>query len=460
MVKLKNNILICLVIVAIIVLPLVNAELTIDKKDKGSTLIIGLNNPAIYDLIINNTGANNGIEIYSLVGMIVEPRDRINLTNGINTINIKAYPIESLRKEGIYYFEYYLKTESSGLLKEELPITFVELKDSLAFKADNIELGEDEAKISVKNTQNSFIDNIKIKLSSVFFNAEKTISLEPYEETNLSVGINKASIKELAAGTYIIGVNTEAGKATAKFETTANYIKKEDVSNKETSNGIIIRKIYVEKTNNGNVPVKVALEIKKDIFSRLFTIYSLEPTNSERSRLFVSYIWEKEIKPSQTFSVSATTNYTFPFLFVLLVAIIIFLVYSYTKTNLVLQKRVSFVKTSSGHFALKVTIRAKAKKYIEDIQIIDRLPGMTRLYEKFGVKPDKIDAATRRLFWDIGQLNAGEERVFSYIIYSKVKVIGKFELPLATAVFEREGKTHEVLSNRAFFVAEMTRTED
>ena len=72
--------------------------------------------------------------------------------------------------------------------------------------------------------------------------------------------------------------------------------------------------------------------------------------------------------------------------------------------------------------------------------------------------PDKIDPATKRLFWNLDRLNAGEERIYSYIIFSKVRVVGRFELPAATAVYLREGKTENVLSNRAFFVSETARS--
>jgi hypothetical protein len=61
------------------------------------------------------------------------------------------------------------------------------------------------------------------------------------------------------------------------------------------------------------------------------------------------------------------------------------------------------------------------------------------------------------LEWDIDSLQPEEERIFSYIIYSKVAPIGKFELPTATAIFEKDGKIHEAESNRVFFLTEPRR---
>jgi len=48
----------------------------------------------------------------------------------------------------------------------------------------------------------------------------------------------------------------------------------------------------------------------------------------------------------------------------------------------------------------------------------------------------------------------------SYIIYSKVGILGKFALPVTTAVYEREGKIHEAESNRTFFIAEPRKKEE
>ena len=38
--------------------------------------------------------------------------------------------------------------------------------------------------------------------------------------------------------------------------------------------------------------------------------------------------------------------------------------------------------------------------------------------------------------------------------------MGRFELPAATAIYEKDGKMHEILSNRAFFASETARGEE
>jgi len=125
------------------------------------------------------------------------------------------------------------------------------------------------------------------------------------------------------------------------------------------------------------------------------------------------------------------------------------------ESDLILRKKISFVKTKGGQFALKVSIRVKSKRFLERINIIDKLPPLVKLYEKFGATmPDKIDEKNKRLEWNIESLNQGEERIFTYIIYSRIGIVGRFELPSAKAVYEKEGKVKGVESNRSFFINE------
>lgn len=441
-------------------MPFSLAQVTsVTVEPKASSVLVESNNSAIFNLIINST-ENDEIEIFALAGMVIEPYREVAIKEGPNTLEIKAYPSEVLkRQKGTYNFEYKIRDKAGRVITDYLKINIVALEDALSFRTLDLNYGDKEAKIIVKNLHDAYLNDITVKLSSSFFEGEKTLSLKPNEEITVSLPINKQNIGEIPAGSYVLKTEALARNTNANFDSSFSYVQKEDIKVREGKEGVIIRKRVIEKTNEGNVPATVQITMSKDIFSRLFTMHSLDPIKTERSGFLVTYTWEKRLEPAEKLSVSTTTNYTLPFLFIIFIIIIVLLIYSYTRTNVVLTKRVSYVKTKGGEFALKIRVHIKARRFVEDIQIIDKLPGMTTLYEKFGSKPNKIDHSTRRLFWDIERLNAGEERVFSYIIYSKVKIVGKFELPPATATFSREGKTHHIHSNRTFFVADSFRSE-
>ena len=44
-------------------------------------------------------------------------------------------------------------------------------------------------------------------------------------------------------------------------------------------------------------------------------------------------------------------------------------------------------------------------------------------------------------------LNAGEERVLSYIMYSKLAIFGEFKLKPAKGIYEKDEKIYETKSN-------------
>ena len=118
------------------------------------------------------------------------------------------------------------------------------------------------------------------------------------------------------------------------------------------------------------------------------------------------------------------------------------------------------LRTKGADFGLKVSIFVHARKYVERVNIIDRLPPLVEVYEKFGVEsPSRINKKGRSVEWNFEKLEAGETRLITYIIYSKIGVMGRFALPRTTAIYERDGSIKEVESNKAFFVAEQ-RTKD
>jgi hypothetical protein len=430
------------------------ADLQVQKIDKGSTAISELNNPTVFELIIVNNGTPDIFEIYSLAGLTMTPKEKFNLTTGEEkTIEVTAWPNEGLRKRsGFFNVEYQIKGDNSGIFKDGLRIKIVSLADAINISVNPILPTDKSATIVVKNVENAYIENVKLKFDSAFFSKEQEVSLKPYEEKSLQIPITK-NVDKLLSGPYMMNSEAELTGKSIKFESIIEYLEKEGISTEENTNGFIIRETTTKKTNKGNTPVTAAITIQKDALSRLFTINSPAPMSSERKGFSVSYTWQKALSPTESLEVNSTTNYTIPLIILILVVAVGFLTKIYSQTALTLNKKVSFVRTKTGDLALKVNVRVKARKHVDKIQIVDSLPGMTKLYEKSGRLPDKVDHASRRVYWNIPSLNAGEERLFSYIVYSTVKVVGRFELPAATAVFEHEGKTKEAWSNRTFFVA-------
>ncbi|MEK6836455.1 MAG: hypothetical protein AABX94_02195, partial [Nanoarchaeota archaeon] len=282
----------------------------------------------------------------------------------------------------------------------------------------------------------------------------KTFDLENKESIVLEVPIILED--KISAGEYDVDIIYELNDKKSFSEMKIQYLEESGISVSERTEGFIIKKTEINKTNEGNVPAFAKIEIRKNILTRLFTIYTDKPTTSERKGIFVDFSWEKEIEVGESYGVVVTTNYTFPFIIILLVVVIGFFVSFLATGKLSVHKSVSFVRTKGGEFALKINLRVKARSNLKNIVISDRIPGHAKLFNKFGIPPHRIDESSRKIEWDIHQLNAGEERVFSYIIYSKINIVGSFELPAASVSFECDGKRQHIFSNKTHFASETT----
>jgi len=440
------------------------ANIDVSKKIVSDVVISELNEPAIFNFSITNRGSNDNFEIYSLVGVDFTPRGTFNIPSGeTREIEARAYLEDQLKyRAGLVNFDYKIKGQGSEIYTDTLTINVVNFKDAISIGSENVEVGDNEVKIIVKNNFNFYFPELKAKFSSPFFkDFEQTFSLLPLESKEIKASADKAKVLGLSAGKYLISGEIEAGGVKEDFTGTINFVEKSGLVVSEKNSGIIFRENLIEKTNEGNIPTLSEINVKKDIISRLFTQFNPEPTQVYRKGLMVYYSWNKELKPGDSLAVKVNTNYLYPLLIVAIIILLAYIVFIYTSSALVVRKKVGFVRAKGGEFALKVSIFVSSRKFVEKISIVDRFPGIVKIYERFGAfPPDRVDELNRRLTWNIESLQPGEERIFSYIVYSKVGVIGKFELPPTVAVYEKDGKISETRSNKAFFMNEPRQREE
>lgn len=430
-------------------------SLQVEKISSNEVMVEGLNKPVTFDLRITNNGANESIDFYSLVGFQIYPAGKTQiLSEETKDIKLEVYPVGEFDYLGNYKFPYYIRGKSGEM---EGSLMFLRIKFPQAFKVSTEDISPDSKStiVTITNTENFNFGNTKVTFSSPFYETEKSFTLGPKEKRNFTIDLNKEKYLGLEARFYTLTTEIAVDNQKAKYETTINYIEKELIKTTESSNGLIINTKTIQKINEGNIVGKSDVTLGKNIITRLFTTFSPEPDIVERRGFNIYYTWNKEINPGERLDISVKTNYTFPLIIVLLIVAIVILVKLYTRSNLVLRKQVTFVRAKGGEFALKVSIFVNAKTFIEKVNIIDRLPPLVKLYEKFGVeRPSKFDSKMRRLEWAFPSLQAEETRVLSYIIYSKVGILGKFALPSTMGMYEKDGDLHETESNRAYFVAE------
>ena len=216
---------------------------------------------------------------------------------------------------------------------------------------------------------------------------------------------------------------------------------------------LFYKKKTIIKTITGNVVQKVSTEISKTPFEKAFTSFSSEPNSVEDKNNELLYTWEKELELGESLKITSTTNFIIPIFLIILIAGGSLVYASRSQRRIVIKKKAIKAKSSTGDFVVKIV--TTIKNYGEDaknVKLIDKIPVLTNIHERFGViKPDQIEKD--RLIYNIGDLNKGDKKLFSYIVYSNMKVLGKRAIPRATASYNIGDKYKTSSSNEVFLIS-------
>lgn len=437
-------------------------NLEIEKEVINEVVIIEFDNPAIFEFTITNLNETDSFEFYSLVGVDITPGDPFIMAGGeTKKVLVEITALESAKRNpGYYNFVYKIKGSNTGIQEDRLKIKIVSLKNAIELSADNINPDSAETTVHLINKEDFAFDKVEAEFSSVFFQFKKSFSLPALGKKSFTADLIKDEFKTLTAGPYMLDANIKIGNVSETIGSTIKFLEKSGLSTEESEEGFFVARHEITKKNEGNTQAVAEVSLEKNIISRLFTTFNIAPNKIERQGNRVLYLWQLELRPDESLTVIARTNWLFPVIIIIAIISIIFLAQIYLVSDLIVKKKIKFVKTKGGEFALKVSINLKARRFVEKINIIDKLPPIVKLYERYGtIAPDRIDEKNRRIEWNIESLNEGEESILSYIVYSKIGIIGKFELPSAKGVYEREGKIKETESNKVFFVSEPKKIE-
>lgn len=448
-----------IIFATIFILPLISAiNLDVQQKNTDAAMILGLGMPSMFDLQITNNGDSDNFMFYNFFGSDTLPKGTVTIASGeTKEVEVGVYPRADFNQVGRYQFDIYIKGDN-GQATYPLMVNVMQLKDAFEVSAEDFKPDSNNVSIYIKNLANFNFENANANFKSPFFSFEQNFSLAPYQKQSFEITLNKEDFKSLMAGYYTLDSQINVGTQKADIQGIMKFSEQNIVTTSQDDYGVIVSTEKIIKTNEGNVISDSSTVIKKNIISRLFTSFSPEPDLVDRQGFNVYYTWEKPLNPGESLNIVIKTNWLLPLLAVLLIIAVIILVKQFSKTSLSLKKKVTFVRAKGGEFALKVSVIVNARHYIQRVNVIDRLPMLVKLHEKFnGEMPKKVDEKGRKIEWYFDKLQAGETRVMSYIIYSKVGVLGKFALPLTTAVYEKDGEVHEAESNHAFFIAEQIR---
>lgn len=395
-----------------------------------------LNIAAKFNLTIKNRNIyEDYFKVYSLVDLKITPVSPTLIPPmQENTIQMEALPLRWLKEKGLHSIEYYIKGDRSGYLTDTITVKVLPLNEILIVNAPGF-MSRDDTKIKIEIINKERIDfgEAQLVLHSDFFSTTSNMTIGPKSSQNITLDLDPNKLKTGKAGTYKL-------KATFFLNNEYNYTSESDIILQEYSNikteessrfAFFSFIKTITKKNEGNIPKFVTIEAKKSRFERAFSSFSVPPTYERPAFMSSTIGWERELEPGESFSVEIKTDYTIFVIVLIVLIILIVTLYLAKRPRVIIRKKAIRVTTKGGEFALKVIVFVKnVGKEVQNVLLVDRLPHITKLYERFTVKPDKIEH--NKLEWNFGSLASNEERVVSYIIYSKVIPVGTVELPQAT----------------------------
>jgi len=431
------------------------AGVIITKQAVTDTVAVELTIPARYMVTVDNeNGYDDSFEFVVLVNALITPQASILVPAGQPvTIEVGLLPLDRFR--GNFMYGYYVRGARTQAVEDKMFVKVRPLKDILIMTIPAEFSREDSSlPIRIVNKENIDFGKVDFKFTSDALTAVATATIGPNSDQTINISLDTQRLKTVEAGNYnsklILGLNNEYNytiEQSVKLKEFSNI-----VTESSTKGSIFGYTKTITYKNNGNIKQIVTVKFPyRHFIEKIFTDFNIDPTTNIKT----GATWQRQLELGESFVIVAETDYMVPILIIALLVVAVIAYILVRQKKVIVSKKAIKIRTKGGELAVKVitVIKNVSGSEVGNIMLVDRLPPTTQLYEKFGtVKPDK--AEKHKLEWKFPSLLPQEEVVVSYILYSKMRMIGTIEIPQATLFFnDIKNKRHSVNSNKLFVMA-------
>ena len=252
-------------IISILVLSLVSADLKVEPQADNVAMILGLGQPAVFDLKITNLGSTDSFIFYNYFGSDTFPKGTVTFGVGeTKNVQVGIYPRDDLKQEGWMKFDLFIKGADDEK-SYPLMVDVIRLKDAFEVGAEEFKPDSNKVTVYIKNRVNFNFNNIVAKFQSPFFDFDKAFSLKPMEKKSFEISLNKEDFRDLMAGFYTLNVEVTADSQKVNTQGTIKFSEEDIVTSSENQYGVIINTNRITKTNEGNTVSPTVTVIRKNI---------------------------------------------------------------------------------------------------------------------------------------------------------------------------------------------------
>lgn len=292
----------------------------------------------------------------------------------------------------------------------------------------------------VLNNQNVLdYHNLTIKIESNLFKDELYVPLGPKEDKTIEVTKRLDAMTPPQQDRLVVAIfkdNRLIVSPIVKDFEIKEYVTQKEIPKEQSF--LKIRKGIKVTSNNHQYKGVVKIETAP-IKSLLVTTYPRAETIKENGKQYL--VWQIELGKDNTMSVYTTENYR-PIVVIVVLAIAAVVLYFLFRSPIVVRKGIANVGMSEGGVSeAKVVVRVKNRsaKQITNIEVTDNVPHIAHVEKELSIGSMQPHAVLQHpkkglmIKWIIETLEAGDERVLSYRMKSRLSILGEFNLPVATA---------------------------
>ncbi|MBW3013351.1 hypothetical protein KY325_02025 [Candidatus Woesearchaeota archaeon] len=306
--------------------------------------------------------------------------------------------------------------------------------------------------VHLLNKNSLDIPKLVVKVNSNFFKDEKEIQLGPYEKADVSFTFEVDSHTLPQKDTMYIKLLVDNEVITAQeydieyIETELEFTEEEKVDKeflKKKVTYVLTNPSNTKKTETFSVPVSILGRVVSSPYPKTKVVDG-------------QYQWEVELHPSETDEFIVIYNYR-TFMTVIAIILILVFVYQYFKPEIVVNKKAAeeFSPEDSTLTGAKVVLYLKnsTTQPLKNVSIAETIPNIATYVPRDilgSIKPEFIrprDRGGSTVIWKLDEVAPKEERVITYFIKAKLKIVGDLKLPGTTISFTKGSKKKTVYSN-------------
>jgi len=388
-------------------------------------------------------------------------------SGGTASAVLQLFPSKQITP-GRYTIQVEFRSETNGdVLRKGLDVNYVSLESILRKYVPELQVsinlphegmldprgdrnGVTSIDVGVKNKNPLYLENVIVRLKSQLFDMETSIGdLQPLERKfatfDVKLDPHETPKTDTLLAAAVIGNITFVDIETFEI---AGY-ELPFVESSSSQEAFMKTATSVEVSNPSNVAKEQDVLLETRFLQSLFTSTSPHATitTQDGKRLLT---WHVTLPASGSIILRATTNYR-PFFYILIIALAALGIYLRLRSPLVIFKSVREVAKHEGGismFKVILHIKNRSKHSLHGIEVTDSVPSIAdiRPGEMSGtLPPTKILTNTRKgsiAKWELHALEGHEERVLSYLVKSKLSILGTLEIPLAKARFVTKKGRH------------------